>query len=114
MRLKGNAKGVDVATLMYENKKIFVRLVAFMKYVEDNFTLLGNSLDVDMEKLRVLGNAQEYVDEEEHRERHTKKSQDIKLFQHQQPKKTAMAHLTTRVASVKNSAGRARRRNRTS
>lgn len=40
MRLKGAAKGVDVATLMYETKKIYVRLVALAKFMEDSFQLL--------------------------------------------------------------------------
>jgi len=76
MRLKGAAKGVDVATLMYENKKIFVRLVAFMKFVEDNFRALGQSLDVDMSKLGHLQNSQHYIQKEEQEERVTKKRAD--------------------------------------
>merc|ERR1712066_793451 len=35
MRLTGHAKGVDIATLMYENKRIMMRLTAFMHYMED-------------------------------------------------------------------------------
>jgi len=45
MRLKGNAKGVDLATVMYENKRITVRLTAFMRYVEDYFKQLADLLD---------------------------------------------------------------------
>jgi len=86
MRLKGAAKGVDVANLMYENKKISVRLVAFMKFVEDNFTALGESLDVDMSKLREVSNCQEYVDEEEDRQKFGKKMADHNLIQVHQGK----------------------------
>merc|ERR1712039_885214 len=35
MRLTGSAKGLDMATIMYENKKMMMRLVAFMRFVED-------------------------------------------------------------------------------
>jgi len=46
MRLKGTAKGTDVATVMYENKRIIVRLSAFMRYVEDYFQMLGECLEL--------------------------------------------------------------------
>jgi len=35
MRLKGGAKELDVATLMYENKRLMTRITAFMRYVEE-------------------------------------------------------------------------------
>jgi len=81
MRLKGAAKGVDVATLMYENKKIFIRLVAFMKFVEDNFHALGQSLDVDMSKLCAVQTTQHYVQQEEDEERVSKKRAEKTQFQ---------------------------------
>merc|ERR1712217_212653 len=35
MRMKSGSKGLDLATLMYENKKIMVKLTAFMNFMED-------------------------------------------------------------------------------
>ena len=70
MRLKGTAKGVDVATLMYENKKVFVRLVAFMKYVEDNFALMRNAMNIDRKDSgKASGSFQRYIDKEESRQK---------------------------------------------
>jgi len=43
MRLKGSAKGVDVATLLYENKKLYVQIAALSKFVEDNLALLSDA-----------------------------------------------------------------------
>merc|ERR1719323_2991548 len=40
MRLKGT--GVDIATLMYENKRILTRLTAFMRFVEDHMSRTHN------------------------------------------------------------------------
>jgi len=40
MRLKGNAKAVDVQTLLYENKKMFEKLNAYSGGVERNYRLL--------------------------------------------------------------------------
>eukprot|EP00746_Dinoflagellata_sp_MGD_P026909 gnl/MRDRNA2_/MRDRNA2_163420_c0_seq1.p1 gnl/MRDRNA2_/MRDRNA2_163420_c0~~gnl/MRDRNA2_/MRDRNA2_163420_c0_seq1.p1 ORF type:complete len:489 (+),score=99.30 gnl/MRDRNA2_/MRDRNA2_163420_c0_seq1:58-1467(+) len=37
MRLKGHAKSVDVATLMYENKKMLAKWTSFMAFCEDQF-----------------------------------------------------------------------------
>jgi len=59
MRLKGAAKGVDIATLMYENKRIFVRLAAFMHYVEDNFMVLNQMLSIEQGSPRT--SMEEYV-----------------------------------------------------
>jgi len=70
MRLKGTAKGVDVATLMYENKKVFVRLVAFIKYVEDNFALIRNAMNIEhMDSGKGSKGFQGYMDKEESRHR---------------------------------------------
>merc|ERR550534_1334455 len=35
MRLQGGAKNIDVATLMYENKRMMTKWTAFMDYVEE-------------------------------------------------------------------------------
>jgi len=43
MRLMGPAKGVDLATVMYESKKIYVQLVALAKFVEDNLAILSDA-----------------------------------------------------------------------
>jgi Ca2+-binding EF-hand superfamily protein len=40
MRLKGPAKNVDVATLLYENKRMMELWTHFMVYVEDQFAVL--------------------------------------------------------------------------
>lgn len=37
MRLKGNARSIDLATLMYENKKMFTMFASFFDYVECEF-----------------------------------------------------------------------------
>merc|ERR1712136_663724 len=65
MRLKGAAKGVDVATIMYENKKIFVRLVAFMKYVEDNFLLMRRAMNIELQETARANGCQRYIEKEE-------------------------------------------------
>lgn len=55
MRLRGAAKGVDVATVMYENKRLFHRLKDFMKEMDRNFKRLSTNVeaiqeDVDMNR----------------------------------------------------------------
>merc|ERR1719517_41882 len=45
MRLRGWAKGVDVATIMYENKRLFMRLKQFMRDVDGNFKRLTKNMD---------------------------------------------------------------------
>eukprot|EP00413_Alexandrium_margalefii_P001167 CAMPEP_0204524404 /NCGR_PEP_ID=MMETSP0661-20131031/7360_1 /ASSEMBLY_ACC=CAM_ASM_000606 /TAXON_ID=109239 /ORGANISM="Alexandrium margalefi, Strain AMGDE01CS-322" /LENGTH=227 /DNA_ID=CAMNT_0051530159 /DNA_START=9 /DNA_END=692 /DNA_ORIENTATION=- len=52
MRLKGNAKAVDVVTMLYESKRIDRRLLAFMKWTEDSFRDLryGLGLRTDSSK----------------------------------------------------------------
>merc|ERR550532_1088876 len=35
MRLKGSARRVDIATLMYENKRIYSRLSGLFQHIED-------------------------------------------------------------------------------
>jgi len=46
-RLKGGAKGLDLATVMFENKKVHLRLDAFMHFVEDQFFLMDRRLGVN-------------------------------------------------------------------
>jgi len=40
LRMEGAAKTVDVATLMYENKRMMMKWVTFMESVENNFNLI--------------------------------------------------------------------------
>merc|ERR1712129_523760 len=40
MRLRGNAKGVDMASIVFENKRLFKHLADFMKHVDHNFQRL--------------------------------------------------------------------------
>merc|ERR1712224_483211 len=40
MRLKGGAKSIDLATLMYENKKMLDRIVRFEEFARDRFDQL--------------------------------------------------------------------------
>merc|ERR1711879_1084755 len=40
MRLKGGAKGIDLATLMYENKRMAERFHLFDSFTRENFALL--------------------------------------------------------------------------
>uniref|UniRef100_A0A7S1MQ97 EF-hand domain-containing protein n=1 Tax=Alexandrium catenella TaxID=2925 RepID=A0A7S1MQ97_ALECA len=37
VRLKSKDQGVDLTTVMYENKRILTRLLAFMRFAEDHF-----------------------------------------------------------------------------
>uniref|UniRef100_A0A7S1MSK3 EF-hand domain-containing protein n=1 Tax=Alexandrium catenella TaxID=2925 RepID=A0A7S1MSK3_ALECA len=37
VRLKCKDQGVDLTTVMYENKRILTRLLAFMRFAEDHF-----------------------------------------------------------------------------
>lgn len=60
MRLKGSAKGLDLATVMFENKKIHVRMDGFMRFVEDQFCLMEQRLGVNSK-----GTLASYMTEEE-------------------------------------------------
>merc|ERR1719350_2023512 len=40
MRLRGVAKGVDMASIMFENKRLFKHLADFMRHVDKNFQKL--------------------------------------------------------------------------
>lgn len=75
MRLKGSAKGVDVATLLYENNKVHVQLTALAKFVEDNFAMLSDATKGDDGSSEWMG-LNMYVANEM---RETKK---MKRFQH--------------------------------
>uniref|UniRef100_A0A7S1M2X7 EF-hand domain-containing protein n=1 Tax=Alexandrium catenella TaxID=2925 RepID=A0A7S1M2X7_ALECA len=73
MRLKGNAKGTDVAAVMYENKRIIVRLSAFMRYVEDYFGMLAENLDIRPEgEEKHKPGMREYVKVERRKKSHSK------------------------------------------
>jgi len=50
MRLKGGAKGLDLATFMFENKKTNLRLEAFMQFVEDQFSHMEQRLGLSQRK----------------------------------------------------------------
>eukprot|EP00746_Dinoflagellata_sp_MGD_P045448 gnl/MRDRNA2_/MRDRNA2_211336_c0_seq1.p1 gnl/MRDRNA2_/MRDRNA2_211336_c0~~gnl/MRDRNA2_/MRDRNA2_211336_c0_seq1.p1 ORF type:complete len:487 (+),score=72.37 gnl/MRDRNA2_/MRDRNA2_211336_c0_seq1:187-1461(+) len=45
VRLKGEAKGVDLATLMYENKRMMMKWSKFMYFVEDQFDHIKAEVD---------------------------------------------------------------------
>lgn len=66
MRLKGAAKGVDVATLMYENKKLYVRVVALAKFTEERFQNLERVIRGEEEQhLGTVSLADHLQDEED-------------------------------------------------
>eukprot|EP00747_Dinoflagellata_sp_TGD_P013057 gnl/TRDRNA2_/TRDRNA2_122221_c2_seq1.p1 gnl/TRDRNA2_/TRDRNA2_122221_c2~~gnl/TRDRNA2_/TRDRNA2_122221_c2_seq1.p1 ORF type:complete len:155 (+),score=32.28 gnl/TRDRNA2_/TRDRNA2_122221_c2_seq1:2-466(+) len=44
MRIKGGAKGIDVASLLYENKKLVQRITQFHKFSASRFETLGTQL----------------------------------------------------------------------
>jgi len=44
MRLKGSAKALDLATLIYENKRIMVKMSGFMRYVRAQFESIKDHL----------------------------------------------------------------------
>jgi len=44
LRLRGSAKSVDMAMLLFENKKIKLRLAAFMRFAEDQFIVLQQAI----------------------------------------------------------------------
>jgi len=50
VKLKQSAKGVDIATVRFESRRVLSYLTAFMKYVEDGFADLHDSIDVDHRK----------------------------------------------------------------
>lgn len=50
LRLKGQAKNVDVATLIYENKRMALKWSTFSSYVEDQFKDLFGMLDATLNK----------------------------------------------------------------
>jgi len=47
LRLKGPAKGCDVALLLYEHKRLVVRFASFLCYTNECFEALFSALDVD-------------------------------------------------------------------
>merc|ERR1712032_298283 len=46
MRLKGGAKGLDLQTVLYENKRIFLRLSAMMRFVEKHLGMVEAALNM--------------------------------------------------------------------
>jgi hypothetical protein len=42
VRLKGGAKSVDTAMLLFENKRMFKKQASFMRYVDEQFKSIGN------------------------------------------------------------------------
>jgi len=98
MRLKGGAKGVDVASLIYENRKVVVRLAAFMKFVQNKFSKLEGLLDVNKTVGRKLtSTVEEYVIREEAFER--ERMQTIHMSQHMQSVKSMGETEASRVVS---------------
>merc|ERR1719442_372839 len=45
IRLQGGAKNVDVATLMYENKRMMLKWTTFMDFVEEKFIELRRAIE---------------------------------------------------------------------
>mmetsp|Transcript_71116 Transcript_71116/g.164432 ORF Transcript_71116/g.164432 Transcript_71116/m.164432 type:complete len:131 (+) Transcript_71116:601-993(+) len=41
------SKAVDMATVMYENKRILLRMATFMKFVEENFKVVRSMLGAE-------------------------------------------------------------------
>lgn len=56
VRLKGEAKGVDLATLMYENKRMMMKWSRFMYFVEDQFDQMKGEVDRLCNNVGRLGN----------------------------------------------------------
>jgi len=56
LRLQGSAKNVDVATLMYENKRMMLKWTTFMDFVEEKFNALH--CDITGETLEELDKSQ--------------------------------------------------------
>merc|ERR1712194_991557 len=48
MRLKGGAKGIDLQTVLYENKRIFCRLSAMMRFLEEHIGVVESRLDIPL------------------------------------------------------------------
>ncbi|CAK0788567.1 unnamed protein product [Prorocentrum cordatum] len=46
MRLKGGARGLDLQTVLYENKRIFCRLSAMMRFMEKHVGLMETRLNI--------------------------------------------------------------------
>merc|ERR1712187_58652 len=51
MRFQGNARAVDVATLLYEGKRNEARWNAYMEYIEEQFDVVKRRLHIDSRKL---------------------------------------------------------------
>lgn len=51
MRLKGSAKGCDTAMLLYENKRLMIRIAGFMCYTCDSFKVLFRHLRAEGKEL---------------------------------------------------------------
>eukprot|EP00746_Dinoflagellata_sp_MGD_P154865 gnl/MRDRNA2_/MRDRNA2_85082_c0_seq1.p1 gnl/MRDRNA2_/MRDRNA2_85082_c0~~gnl/MRDRNA2_/MRDRNA2_85082_c0_seq1.p1 ORF type:complete len:657 (-),score=123.71 gnl/MRDRNA2_/MRDRNA2_85082_c0_seq1:18-1988(-) len=54
MRLKGQAKSIDVATLMYENKRMASKWNGFMQFVEQSFDRLDSFVSASSNNFRPL------------------------------------------------------------
>lgn len=54
MRLKGHARSVDVATLIYENKRMMKIHTVFSQYCKDQFCWLEGSIQALADSMRVL------------------------------------------------------------
>jgi len=46
MRLKGNSQAIDLATIMYENKRITSQMMQPMRYVQTQFELITSHLEI--------------------------------------------------------------------
>jgi len=69
MRMKGGATGLDLATVMFENKKVYMRLNAFMHFVEDRFQEVGQQLGAPTAETKKLRTLRTYVQHERSKNR---------------------------------------------
>lgn len=102
MRLKGVAKGVDVATLMYENKKLYVRVVALAKFTEERFQNLERVVRGEDRRHISNGSLADHVQDEEEIQRSLKMhdlsrarqiAKRMKLFDNEESNRTSCASL---------------------
>lgn len=68
MRLKGPARSIDVATLLHQSRRLYVRVVALAKFADDNFAKLDARLSGESTSRRAA-RMDEAIMHEEERER---------------------------------------------
>eukprot|EP00415_Alexandrium_ostenfeldii_P002694 UN2694 len=63
LRLKRKDQAVDLGTVMYENKRILTRLLAFMRFSEDHFRDIQNFLGMTSGSGKRVQDLQHYLQE---------------------------------------------------